>query len=216
MRKLVRAGALVPIVALAIPGFAAAATMATATADLNVRSGPGPQYDVIGLIGQGNQASVQGCIEGGNWCQVDVGGTTGWAYAGYLQMASAGGGTVVLSDSTAAVPSVTHQGGGGTVAGAAGGAITGALIGGPIGAAVGGVAGAALGTAVDPPQQVQTYVVENRAEPVYLDGEVVVGAGVPDTVTLQPIPDYQYRYVYVNQQPVLVDPITLRIVYVFP
>lgn len=214
MSNLIRAGALAPIFALAVPGLAAAATVATATADLNVRSGPGPQYEVIGLIGQGNQAAIQGCIQGGSWCQVDVGGTTGWAYAGYLQMASADGGTVILSDDTAAVPSVTHQGGGGTVAGAAGGAITGALIGGPIGAAVGGVAGAALGTAVDPPQQVQTYVVQNRADPVYLDGEVVVGAGVPETVTLQPIPDYEYRYVYVNQQPVLVDPQTRRIVYV--
>ncbi|TIV09513.1 MAG: DUF1236 domain-containing protein, partial [Mesorhizobium sp.] len=49
---------------------------------------------------------------------------------------------------------------------------------------------------------------------VYLDGEVVTGATLPDTVELREIPDYRYRYVYVNNQPALVDPGTRRIVYV--
>jgi hypothetical protein len=43
---------------------------------------------------------------------------------------------------------------------------------------------------------------------------VVIGAGVPDTVALQVIPDYQYQYVYINGQPVLVDPGSRQIVYV--
>ncbi|TJU99032.1 MAG: DUF1236 domain-containing protein, partial [Mesorhizobium sp.] len=49
---------------------------------------------------------------------------------------------------------------------------------------------------------------------VYLEGEVVTGAVLPDTVELREIPDYNYRYVYVNNQPALVDPGTRRIVYV--
>jgi hypothetical protein len=47
-----------------------------------------------------------------------------------------------------------------------------------------------------------------------VDGEVVVGAQIPDTVQLQAVPDYQYRYVYVNGVPVLVEPAERRIVYV--
>ncbi len=98
------------------------------------------------------------------------------------------------------------------------GAVAGALIAGPIGAAVGGavgaVAGGAAGTAIDPPANVRTYVTTNTVEPVYLDGEVVVGAGLPDTIELREIPDYEYRYVYVNGQPVLVDANTRQIVYI--
>jgi hypothetical protein len=52
-------------------------------------------------------------------------------------------------------------------------------------------------------------------EPVYLEGEVVVGAQVPDTVTVQPIPDYDYDYVYINGQPVLIDPANRQIVHIF-
>ena len=51
-------------------------------------------------------------------------------------------------------------------------------------------------------------------DPVYLEGEVVVGAGLPETVQLRPVPDYEYNYVYVNGQPVLVEPQSRRIVYV--
>ena len=61
---------------------------------------------------------------------------------------------------------------------------------------------------------VVTYVRTNKMEPVYLDGEVVVGASLPETVVLNEVPDYEYRYVYVNGQPVLVEPQTRRIVYV--
>ena len=42
----------------------------------------------------------------------------------------------------------------------------------------------------------------------------VAGAGLPETVVLREIPDYEYRYVYVNGQPVLVEPSSRRIVYV--
>ena len=43
---------------------------------------------------------------------------------------------------------------------------------------------------------------------------MVVGASLPETVELREIPDYEYRYVNVNNQPVLVEPGTRRIVYV--
>lgn len=215
---------------LALAGAADAQSMVTATADLNIRSGPGPQYEPIGVIGSGQQATLDGCIRGSKWCMVEAGGVKGWSYSDYMTGAFQGSQTVVVTQAPAeAVPSVTYDGpvlegkapvqGGGAVAGAATGAVAGALIAGPIGAAVGGVAGAATGGTIEaaaepPPPPVREYVTSNPGEPVYLDGEVVVGAGVPDSVQLRDVPDYQYRYVDINGQPVLVDPQTRRIVYV--
>jgi hypothetical protein len=70
---------------------------------------------------------------------------------------------------------------------------------------------------VTPPSAVGTYVTTNRLEPIVVERDIVVGAPLPRTVELQPIPDYRYQYVYLNNgQPVLVDPATRRIVYVFP
>jgi hypothetical protein len=62
---------------------------------------------------------------------------------------------------------------------------------------------------------VRTYIDTNPGQTVELGGQVVVGAEVPDDVTFQEIPDYQYRYTRINDRPVLVDPGTRRIVYVY-
>ena len=210
--------------ALASSGVAMAQTAATATTDLNIRSGPGPQFSIIGVLNADESVDVNGCLEGSKWCRVTHGGGEGWAYSDYLT-ADVSGSAVVLTERYAdvGVPAVTYEGdAGGAASGAAGGAATGAvagaLIGGPIGAVVGGAVGAAAGgtagAVIDPPGEVRTYVTSNQVEPVYLEGEVVVGAGLPETVELREIPDYEYRYVYVNGQPVLVDPGTRRIVYV--
>lgn len=207
---------------VALPGLAQAQTAATATTDLNIRSGPGPQYEVVGLINAGDGTTVNGCLEGSKWCTVTHSGGEGWVYSDYLT-ADFSGSAVVLTERYAdvGVPVVTYEDSGageGAAAGAATGALAGALIGGPIGAVVGAAAGAATGAtagaAIDPPETVRTYVTTNRVEPVYLEGEVVVGAGLPETVELREIPDYEYRYVYVNGQPVLVEPESRRIVYV--
>ena len=61
---------------------------------------------------------------------------------------------------------------------------------------------------------VRTYVTGNQVEPVYLEGEVVVGATIPEPVVLTPVPDYDYPYAYVNGQPVFIDPATRQIVYI--
>lgn len=201
--------------AVALPG-SALAMPATATVDLNVRSGPGPQYEIIGAIGANDSVEVTGCLPSSFWCQVNAGAGNGWAYGKYLT-ASVSGDQVVIVDSRdrLEVPQAEFEVSGGTAAGAATGAVAGAIIGGPVGAAIGGVAGAAAGTIADPPDRVRAYVVENRYDPVLLEGEVVVGAQVPETVELRTIPDYEYRYVYLNQQPVLVDPGSRQIVYVY-
>lgn len=215
---------------IALGGAASAQTSATATADLNIRSGPGPQYEIIGVVNAGADATVTGCLDGSKWCTVSHGGTNGWVYSDYLT-ASLSGSPVVMTESYAevGVPVTTYDesaanagGAAGAATGVVGGAVAGALIAGPIGAAAGaaiggaagGITGAATGAAIDPPGTVTTYVAENRVDPVYLEGEVVVGAGIPETVQLHQIPEYEYQYVYVNGQPALVEPSSRRIVYV--
>lgn len=219
----------------AATGASLAQTAVSATTDLNLRAGPGPQYPVIGALGVDEQATLDGCAQGSKWCQVTAKGQAGWAYSDYLVSEFTAGNRVVVTERPAeAVPVVeyretapattttttttTGQGGaaGGAVAGTVTGVVAGALIGGPIGAAIGGVAGATtggvVGEAIKPTPVVREYVTTNRVDPVYLDGEVVVGAGLPETVALTPVPDYEYEYAYINGQPVLVDPATRRIV----
>lgn len=79
---------------------------------------------------------------------------------------------------------------------------------------MGAASGATAGAIIDPPETVRTYVSANPLDPVYLEGEVIIGAGIPANVVLKAIPDYEYNYVYINGQPVLVDPGTRQIVYV--
>ncbi len=204
------------LILLSAPALAQQAV--SATTDLNIRSGPGPNYEVVGVIGADQQAQLDGCAQGSKWCMVTHNGVQGWAYSDYL-VADYAGREAVVTERLAEVPVVQHDGvAAGGVTGAATGAIAGAIIGGPVGAAIGGVAGAATGSItgsiVDPAPAVRTYVRDHRVEPVYLDGEVVVGATLPEEVEVYPIPDYEYRYVYVNQVPVLVEPSSRRIVYV--
>jgi uncharacterized protein YraI len=217
MRNLMIAPAVAATALLAFSSAGWAQLMATANVDLNVRSGPGPQYEVIGVIAANSGATIQGCIEGSQWCQVSFDGGQGWAYSAYLTSQQAGSAVIVPENrAEIGVPTVTFEGGDGAVTGAAGGAITGALIGGPVGAVIGGVTGLAIGASLDdpPPPQVQTYVTSNLGDPVYLEGEVVVGAQLPQTVELRTIPNYEYSYVYVNGVPVLVEPTERRIVYI--
>lgn len=217
-----RATVLIPIAAaafvLALPHAASAQMTASAVTDLNIRSGPGPDYPVIGVIRSSDQAVVEGCIEGSQWCRITYGGRQGWAYAQYLRMQVAGA-PVILSErrAEAGVPVVTYERrpGAATAGTAVGGAVVGALVGGPIGAVVGGTIGAAAGATVEPPVEVHRYVTANPLPPVNLEGEVVLGAGLPATVEVRPVPGYQYHYTYVNSVPVLVEPESRRIVYIY-
>jgi uncharacterized protein YraI len=188
---------------------ALAAMQTTALTDLNIRSGPGPEYPVIGLIRAQEPVTMIGCIEGSLWCQITHRGKDGWAYSQYLATQSASGTRVIISERRpeVVVPSVTYQT---TGAGIPTGVVSGAIVASPT------VIDPTQQVVFNPPPQVGTYIVSNPVDPVYLQGEVVVGAGLPETVQLRPVPDYStYRYVYVNGQPVLVDPVSRRIVYVY-
>ena len=186
---------------LAMSGTALADTAVSAMADLNVRAGPGPQYPVIGVLAAGQPATLTGCIEGSKWCAIAEAGGKGWVYSDYVT-ADFGGSRVVVTrrPANAGIAVVAPP----TDDVYTTDTYTGAIV--------------SNGDPIDsigrPPAEVGAYVTTHRVDPVYLDGEVVTGATLPDSVELREIPDYRYRYVYVNNQPALVDPGTRRIVYV--
>jgi uncharacterized protein YraI len=193
--------------AAAVPGAALADIVASATTPLNVRSGPGPQFPVIGVIPENGRATIRGCIEGSLWCHVTFKGEPGWAYSQYLS-AQLSGRELVIAEGSADVPVVAYEAPPVTVGTTAPApVVSGRLIQRP-------AAGPPL-VITPPPATVREYVVSNPVEPVYLEGEVVLGAGVPETVTLTPVPGSPYQYAYVNRVPVLVEPSSRAVTYVY-
>lgn len=68
-------------------------------------------------------------------------------------------------------------------------------------------------TTIVVPGEVKTYVLQQTSPSVTYDGTVVVGEPLADTVEVYPIPQQPtYGYVVVNQQRVLVDPQTRRVI----
>ena len=110
----------------------------------------------------------------------------------------------------------------GTVRGAQEGAAAGDRAAGPLGAIVGGTVGAVAGTVggilgVEDRPRFRTYVVEQRLPSYRYESDFIVGATLPENgITYYDIPgEYHvqgYRYAYVNDHAVLVDPRTHRIV----
>jgi Protein of unknown function (DUF1236) len=98
------------------------------------------------------------------------------------------------------------------------GAREGERVGGPVGAIVGGTVGGVAGIlGVDQRPRFHSYVVERRHPSYRYQGDVRVGAELPEAgVTYYEVPqEYgvrEYRYTVVNDRPVLVDPRTRRIV----
>jgi uncharacterized protein YraI len=195
---------------------ALAEVSATAATDLNFRAGPGGDQQILGVIPAGGEVTVLGCLEASSWCQVDVQGTQGWAFGDYLNATVEEQQVVVIENreplavenvtftaaETDATADAVEDVAGATVGAGAGAAIAAALIGGPAAIAAGAALGAAAG-AVDEPAV--TYVQQNPVDPVYLDGEVIVGAGIPEEVEIIQVPDTNYGYLNVNGLPVVVD-----------
>lgn len=202
--------------ALTASGALGAETWATAETDLNLRAGPGPNYKILGKIDAETNADFHGCLPDAPWCKVTYEGQEGWAHANYLLITYQGDPiplseiedpdavTAVSFDADAAAAATI-----GTI-----GAIAGSLIGGPVAIAAGAVIGGAVGADAAPDEQVITYIADNPLDPVFLQGEVVVGARVPQEVVLYEVPESEYRYVNVNGQYVLVEPEQRAIVYI--
>jgi len=191
--------------AAALSAPAAAATLASAMTALNIRSGPGPQYSIIGAIPERGQAAIIGCIQGSLWCEVNYNGRQGWVYSQYLTAQLSGRSLIVAEHLNDVAPPATYQAPVETVGSAVEApAVTGTLI-----------APAPQPLVVAPPPSVGSYVVSHPVAPVYLHGEVVEGVGLPEDVALAPIPGSDYEYAYVNNVPVLVEPSTRRVEYLY-
>ncbi|ESY72126.1 DUF1236 domain-containing protein [Mesorhizobium sp. M1050] len=79
-----------------------------------------------------------------------------------------------------------------------------------------GVGAAAAQDVVIQPEQetvIKEYVRKQPLASVNLPGvELNIGSALPDTVELHEIPNVQYRYVVVDNQTLLVDPSTRKVV----
>lgn len=181
----------------------AAAVTAYSPHPLNVRNGPGFQFQVVGQLQPNAQAEISGCVSDFSWCGVAVPGLTGWASAEYL-VTSAGGKLTNLKVAGAnlGIPVVIPQNTGGPVATP------------PVGAMIPVPPTAAVVQPIAPPPNVVSFVAQQLIQPVIVDGEVVVGATLPAAVPVYPVPASPYVYSYVNGQRILVEPATRRIVYV--
>jgi uncharacterized protein YraI len=203
-RKTIFIAALAVNAALAVP--ASAEIIATAMTPLNIRSGPGPQYSIIGAIPDRGHTTIIGCIQDSLWCQVSYNGRQGWAYSQYLT-ALLSGRSLAVAERLTDIPRVTYQAPLETVGSAVvAPAITGTLIERPV---------TAQPFVITPPPNVGTYVVDHPVAPVYLNGEVVEGVGLPETVELSRVPGSDYDYAYVNNVPILVEPTTRRVRYIY-
>lgn len=204
-------GATLSAMLLASSGYAQ--TSATAYTDLNLRAGPGVQYEILSVIPASQAVTVDGCLEASNWCRVTQGEVNGWASGDYLTAMVES--PIYANRERLAVETITYETNpDATIGGGVTGAIAGGLLGGPVGAVIGAGIGMGVGTAVAPSERVTTYVVENPVDPIYLDGEIVVGAGIPEEVTLTEVPESEYYYAYVNGTRVLVEREKRQIVYI--
>lgn len=61
---------------------AALAAPAVATTNVNVRSGPGTNYQAVNTLRRGERVDVEGCRAG--WCYIDGRGVEGWVSWRYL------------------------------------------------------------------------------------------------------------------------------------
>ena len=201
------------VAGLFLASTAFAESTVTAATDLNLRAGPGVSYEVVSVIPAAQAVMVDGCLDESNWCRVSYGEVNGWASGDYLLAMDE---TLIYTNrEQLAVETVTYERDRtSTIGGGAAGAVAGAILGGPVGALIGASIGMGVGSAVSPGERVTTYVRENPVDPIQLEGEVVVGAGIPETVVLAEVPESEYYYAYVNGVRVLVERDQRRVVYI--
>jgi uncharacterized protein YraI len=189
-----------------VTGPASAVTASSPTGHLNVRSGPGFQFQVVSQIPANVPAQITGCVSDYSWCAVALpGGVTGWASAPYLVTSAAGTPKKLqVIGAQLGIPVVTPANTGAPVVATP---PAGAMV--PVPPSVGVVA------PVAPTQDVVSYVTMQAIQPVIVNGEVMVGAALPPAAPVYSIPSSPYVYSYVNGQRVLVEPSVRKIVYVF-
>jgi uncharacterized protein YraI len=175
------------------------------TGNLNVRSGPGFQYQVVNKIAANVPVEITGCVSDYSWCSVALpGGVTGWASAPYLVTKATGQPkNMGIVGAQLGVPVIVPTGNGPSVATPP---PVGAMV--PVPTTVGVVA------PIVPPPNVVTFVTQQPVTPVIVNGEVMIGAALPVAAPTYDIPASDYDFAYINGQRVLVA--GRKIVYVVP
>lgn len=84
-----------------------AATFTVTSATLNVRSGPGTNYGIIGQIRQGQTFLITGKNPAGNWWQFDYNGRAGWVSGGLVRVTN--GQVVPVAANIPAAPTARPQ-----------------------------------------------------------------------------------------------------------
>jgi uncharacterized protein YraI len=183
---------------------ASAVTAYSPTGHLNVRSGPGFQYQVVGQVQANVPAQITGCVSDYSWCAVALpGGVTGWASAPYLvTKATTPPKNLKVAGAQLGIPVIVPANTGGPVVATP-----------PVGAMV-AVPQTVVVQPIIPAPPAIAYVTQQRVAPVIVNGEVMVGAVLPTAVPLYDVPTSRYDFAYVNGQRVLVEPTRRRIIYV--
>ena len=81
-----------------------AGPLATAAGDLNVRAGPGTEYDRIGGANEGEEFAITGRSSDGEWWRIDFEGRSGWLYAPFVLAANAENVPVVTPEAQVPAP----------------------------------------------------------------------------------------------------------------
>lgn len=183
---------------VAMSGAAWADTLVSADRDLNMRAGPGSRYPVMGVLAAGQTAVLDGCLQGSKWCAVGNADNRAWINSDYVTSEFSGR-RVLLTERP--VDS------GVTVIETPGAVMDDEL-------STGSIIQDDDADMPVPPMEVRSYVRTNAVDPIYIQDEVRTGATLPDTVILREVPGYDYRYAYVNGEPVIVSPSSRHIVYV--
>jgi uncharacterized protein YraI len=66
-----------PLAALAADGYV--------TGNVSLRAGPDVEYPMVATLPAGTPVSIQGCLDGWEWCDVIVGDSRGWIAGNFLQ-----------------------------------------------------------------------------------------------------------------------------------
>ena len=176
--------------AFAIPGYT--------TAHLNLRTGPGTQYPVVGMMEYNTPADITGCLADYSLCSISVAGLNGWASAEYLVINQAGE-VEQITGPDSGIPVVEAD-----VEAVVAPASVGVLVG-----ADGHV------EAIVPEPAVVSYIAATPVNPYAVQGEIVVGAVLPAEVVLAEVPSSPYGYAIINGLKVLVEPSSRAIVYIY-
>jgi uncharacterized protein YraI len=183
------------LAAVCFSGAAIAKTV-YATTHLNIRTGPGVQYPITGEMRWNSRGDVSGCLPDYSWCHITTNNGAGWSDAHYLiENTSRGTETVEKFGAQSGIPVIAAE------------VET-------VGAVVRVPAGTAFVEAVAPPEEVITYVSAQVVESVYLNGEIVIGAVLPEEVVLYEIPGSEYLFTFVNGAKVVVEVPTRKVIYI--